>query len=205
MCIISLVTDSSINVCVGSAFLSEDQVAFRVSLLEKVAPVEDQQRVIPELQFDVEGNVTKFIFVASPFFLGEKPEHPELQVWRVSESNSDVFTLVHSTRGLVPSSTGDTNLYQYVLEEPWPVMAGDFIGMFVPDREEAKLTFYTSNVPEGPVNFYFANANNAMETFNLDARPFNINSIPLVSVEFTDNTMGEYFMMHYDMHSDGKS
>ena len=86
-------------------------------------------------------------------------------------------------------------------------LAGDFIGMFVPAREEAKLTFYATNynVPKGPVNFYFANANNAMETFNLDDGPLHINSFPLVSVEFTDNTMGECFMMHYDMHSDGKS
>ena len=168
-------------------------------------PIEGQQRVIPELQFDVEGNVTKLIFVVSPFFLVDRPEYPELQVWRVSESSTTEFRLVHSTRGLVPSSTGDTNLYQYILEEPWPVMAGDFIGMFVPDREEAKLTFYTTNVPEGPVNFYFANASDAMETFSLDAGPFNMNSIPLVSVEFTDNMMGECFMMHYDMHSHGKS
>ena len=163
-------------------------------------PVEDQQRVIPELQFDVEGNVTKLIFAASPFFLGDRPGYPELQVWRVSESSTTEFRLVHSTRdrGLVPSSTGDNNLYQYILEEPWPVMAGDFIGMFVPDREEAKLSLYTSNVPEGPVNFYFANANNAMETFNLDDGPLNMNSIPLVSVEFI-NMIGECFISQIRM------
>ena len=140
--------------------------------------------------------MTKFIFVASLLFLEDRPDYPELQVWRVSESSTTEFRLVHSTRdrGLVPSSTGDANLYQYILEEPWPVMAGDFIGMFVPDREKAKLSLYTTNVPEGPVNFYFANANNAMETFNLDDGPLNMNSIPLVSVEFTNNTIGECFI-----------
>ena len=178
-------SDSLTDECVGSPFLAKDELSFKVALLETIVPIENQLRIIPDLMFEADGYITRWIVATIDAFpFEDKPDYPDIQVWRAFEESSSEFTLVHSTSGLSPSLTDDTNLYAYVLDEPWPVMAGDFIGMYVPDKEMARLFIYSTERSAGPTNYYFLNAQSTQKTFDTSLNPFTSTSIPLVFADF---------------------
>ena len=184
---------ADVQECVGSGFITENQLSQSVNMLFNIESILDQQRIIPDMNFTVNGNITKWNFASRVLFpTTNKIGYPELQVWRVSAFDPDEFTLVHSTSGLTPRLTNDANLYEYVLDEPWPVMAGDFIGMYVPDREKAKMSLYSSDGPDGPLNYYFLNAKTAHQTFNFGHSPLMLRSIPIVSIEFITGYLQVY-------------
>ena len=177
--------DSLTDECIGSPFLAKDELSFKVALLETIVPIENQLRIIPDLMFEADGYITRWIVATIDAFpFEDKPDYPDIQVWRDFEESSSEFTLVHSTSGLSPSLTDDTNLYEYVLDEPWPVRAGDFIGMYVPDREKAKISLYLTELSDGPQNYYFLNAQSTQQTFNTSLDPFTSTSIPLLFADF---------------------
>ena len=153
--------------------------------METIVPIENQLRIVPELMFEADGNITRWIVATiDAFSFEDKLDYPDIQVWRAFEENSSEFTLVHSTSGLSPSLTDDTNLYEYVLDEPWPVRAGDFIGMYVPDKEMARLFIYSTERSDGPTNYYFLNAQSTQQTFDTSLNPFTSTNIPLVFADF---------------------
>ena len=95
--------------------------------------------VVPELTFITSGLLRKWSFVAEKTF-SVQTEYPKFQVWR---RDGQVFTAVSgtSTPSSAPSLSGYLNVYEYILDPPVPVEAGDFVGMEVPERIEAQLRF----------------------------------------------------------------
>ena len=103
-----------------------------------------EQVLLPFINFTSDANVTKLTFGAH--FNKSAPKIlscPEFQVWRASgESTVHAHKLVHSTSGVdTCEETLDFSVYEYVMERPWEVEKGDFIGVYVPWDSSLSLSY----------------------------------------------------------------
>ena len=55
-------------------------------------------------------------------------QYPELQVWR--ENTAGTYVRVASTGNMEPTQTAYLNVYEYVLDSPLQVLAGDVLGIY---------------------------------------------------------------------------
>ena len=62
------------------------------------------------------------------------------------------FVKVGNTSNMEPVQTAYLNVYEYVLDPPLPVLAGDVLGIYQPPEDESRvhLTFLEDT---GPVNW----------------------------------------------------
>ena len=65
---------------------------------------------------------------------------------------SGTFVKVENTDNAEPVQTSYLNVYEYVLDPPLPVLAGDVLGIYQPPEDESRvhLTFLEDT---GPVNW----------------------------------------------------
>ena len=61
--------------------------------------------------------------------------YPEFQVWRRVGGNTNNITKVISTIANSSSTTNLSNVHVQTLSTPQPVMAGDFLGVLVPEHQ----------------------------------------------------------------------
>ena len=110
--------------------LAEARVAFNSS-------ASTMRAVVPELKFTTSGLLTKWIFAAQ-YTTILNSAYPHFQVWRKTGST---FTAVEGTitSSSLPSRSTFLNVYEYFLEPPVPVEAGDFVGMVVPGSNDGRL------------------------------------------------------------------
>ena len=140
------------------------------------------QIVSPHNSFTCDGNVTKWImrwqqisFMTSSF--------PELQVWRPSNEANATFQLVGRTAITAdPGATRDIadNVFEFTVNPPLPVQAGDVLGIYQPAESRIKL-FYE---PEGSNKALFQSGVNNLSIF--PNSPLTVESImraPLISAE----------------------
>ena len=60
--------------------------------------------------------------------------YPEFRVWRRAGGNASNITKVVSTIVSSPSTTNQSNIYVQTLSTPQLVMAGDFLGILIPEH-----------------------------------------------------------------------
>ena len=159
-------------------------------LIGNFAYIYSQQMIIPDISFTMSGSILKLTFAAQ--YRQSATQYPELQVWR---NMSGTFVKVGNTDNTEPVQTSYLNVYEYLLDPPLPVLAGDVLGIYQPPEDESRvhLTFLRNT---GPVNWYRDSATGPLDTYVIDTQSQK-NMLPLVAVnfepdgEFADRVLSE--------------
>ena len=171
----------------AEGFISRERLVEGALLIGDFAYAYSQQSVIPDINFTTSGSVTKLTFAAQ--YRASATQYPELQVWR---NMTGTFVKVGNTSNTEPIQTAYLNVYEYILDPPLPVLAGDVLGIYQPPEDESRfhLTFLEDT---GPVNWYRDSATGPLDTFVIDTQPQR-NMLPLVAVTFEPD--GELNLLH---------
>ena len=140
-------------------FISRERLAEEALLIGDFAYTYSQQTIIPDISFTMSGSVVRLTFAAQ--YRESATQYPELQIWR---NMSGAFVKVGNTSNMEPVQTAYLNVYEYVLDPPLPVLAGDVLGIYQPPEDESRvhLTFLEDT---GPVNWYRDSASGPLVTF----------------------------------------
>ena len=147
---------------------------------------DQQQRIIPHINFTCDGSITKWIVGAKWDASGQRVHFPDLQVWRSTGEN--VYTRVGSTT-LNFASESATGIYEFTPSEPVEFHNGDILGIFQPSNSNSRLRlFYEEN--NGPTNYYEETHNNDVDppsdTFTItEGMTSTQNDLPLITVEIS--------------------
>ena len=145
----------------------------------------DRQLIIPNTTFTRNGSVVRWTFAAQ--YSASAPQYPELQVWR--ENTTDTYVKVGNTRNMEPAQTAYLNVFEYVLDPPLQVVAGDVLGIHQPSSANSRLhLLFLEN--SNYVNWYTA-APTPQDSFMVAGSQTN-NVLPLVTVSFEPE--GELYM-----------
>ena len=172
-------------------FISRERLAEEALLIGDFAYTYRQQTIIPDINFTMSGSVVRFTFAAQ--YRESATLYPELQVWR---NMSGTFVKVGHTSNTEPVQTAYLNVYEYVLDAPLPVLAGDVLGIYQPPEDESRvhLTFLEAT---GPVNWYRDSVTGPLDTFMIDIQSQR-NMLPLVAVTFKpDGELNQLYMELY--------
>ena len=136
-----------------------------------------QQLIIPNTTFTQNGSVVRWTFAAQ--YRASATQYPELQVWR--ENTTGRYVKVGSTVNMVPIQTAYLNVYEYVLDPPLQVLAGDVLGIHQPSFANSRLhLLFLQN--SSYVNWYIT-ASRPQDSFMVTGSQTN-NFLPLVTVSF---------------------
>ena len=160
-------------------FITRERMADEALLIGDFAdPNQDnQQLIIPNMTFTSSGSVVRWTFVAQ--YRASATQYPELQVWR--ENTTGTYVKVGSTCNMEPAQTAYLNVYEYVLDPPLQVLAGDVLGIHQPSSRNGRvqLLFLSDS---NHVNWY-TEVSRPQESFMVAGSQTN-NALPLVAVSF---------------------
>ena len=148
---------------------------------------DEQQRIIPQINFTCDGAITKWIVDGRWDNSGMHDWYPDLQIWRVTGPNT--FTKVGNTTLRIETGSRDMTYYEYSPPTPLSFQAGDVLGIFQPDMGKNCLRLYFQS-GAGPQNYYERLDNNDIvepppsDVFTLGTM-FQ-NDLPLISVETSE-------------------
>ena len=136
-----------------------------------------QQLIIPDITFTRSGSVVRWTFAAQ--YRASATQYPELQVWR--ENTTGTYVKVGSTVNMEPAQTAYLNVYEYVLDPPLQVLAGDVLGIYQPSSRNSRLhlSFLSDS---NHVNWY-TEVSRPQDSFVVNGSKTN-NVVPLVAVLF---------------------
>ena len=100
-----------------------------------------RQVLIPDMNFNCTGSITKWIFSAQ--WEGNSPAFTELQVWRKVNGTGNVYTTVGATT--IQANQSSSEMYEYPVDPPLAFQEGDILGYFQPRREISQLDLYLQN------------------------------------------------------------
>ena len=137
----------------------------------------DRQLIIPNTTFTRNGSVVRWTFAAQ--YRRSATQYPELQVWR--ENTTGRYVKVGSTVNMEPNQTAYLNVYEYVLDLPLQVLAGDVLGIHQPSSGNSRLHLLFLE-DSSYVNWYIT-ASRPQDSFTVTSSQTN-NVLPLVTVSF---------------------
>ena len=109
----------------------------------------DKYEVIPEFRIPHSGVLTRWLFAAR-LSLTLSRDNPQLHVWRRLPNKAlDAYFLVHSAN-LQLDRGSSLGTYEYTLEIPAPVKAGDILGFYQPPWDVLQFNLAVLN-NEGPL------------------------------------------------------
>ena len=127
--------------------------------------------VIPNMMIATSGLLTKWTFAAKFKHDGEEGSWPELQIWRKSSESANQYTKIGETSMEPRPVSGYLNVFEYDLSEhPIEVKAGDVLGVYQPDLEDAQ--YMLGLLAEGsdieiPTNYIVYDVDSSIEEFNI--------------------------------------
>ena len=122
---------------------------------------ETELRLFPNVTFECEGRIDKWIFAAEE--KGNGVKYPTAQIWR-RLLESDIFEKVQSST-LQPTRSENLNVYEYVPDPPLQFRPGEVLGLHYPASSESSYTLY-SQEGAGTMNFRMQNQNSpSIEAF----------------------------------------
>ena len=139
------------------------------------------------MNFTRSGSVVRWTFAAQ--YSASATQYPELQVWR--ENTTGTYVKVGSTGNMEPIQTAYLNVYEYVLDPPIQVLAGDVLGIYQPSSRNSR------------VQLLFLSDSSHVNWYNVSSRPQNSfvvagsrtnNALPLVTVSFDPE--GEFVYLY---------
>ena len=158
-------------------FISRERLVEGAFLIRDFAYIYSQQTIIPDINFTTSGAVVRLTFAAQ--YRASATQYPEVQVWR---NMTGTFVKVGNISNTEPIQAAYLNVYEYVLDPPLPVLAGDVLGIYQPPEAVSRvhLTFVRAT---GPVNWYRDSATGPLDTFVIGTESQR-NMLPLVAVTF---------------------
>ena len=158
-------------------FITRERLADEALLIGDFAEMYGQQVIIPEMIFTSSGSILRWTFAAQ--YDASATQYPELQVWR--ENTTGRYMKVGSTVNMEPIQTAYLNVYEYVLDPPLQVLAGDVLGIHQPSSRDSRvhLLFLTDS---NHVNWY-TSAPRPQDSFMVADSQTN-NVLPLVALSF---------------------
>ena len=161
----------------AQGFISREILVEEALLIGDFAYTYSQQTIIPGINFTMSGSVVRLTFAAQ--YRESATQYPELQVWR---NMTGTFVKVGNAGNMEPVQTAYLNVYEYVLDPPLPLLAGDVLGIYQPPEDESRihLTFLRDT---GPVNWYRDSTTGPLDTFVIDTQTQR-NMLHLVAVVF---------------------
>jgi len=115
------------------------------------------QRIIPNLRFDCDGAVTKWIVGA--YWSRNGVLFPDLQLWRRNESG--VYNQVGNTT--LTTRYNASWLYEFAVDPSLPFQRGDILGIFQPSGSQSRLRIVYRIGSENSTNYVFNTAENVTE------------------------------------------
>ena len=115
-----------------------------------------RQQITPDLRFTCDGLITSWIIGGD--WNGNNTPFPELQVWR--NIGNDTYQKIHGTIAEFPTMR-ISYVYVYSDFQPIPVLAGDILGMFIPNN--LRLTPF-SEAARSPTNYYLPSGDSEEST-----------------------------------------
>ena len=176
------------------AFITRERLADKALFIPDFVYMYGRQLIIPSMTFTSSGSVVRWTFAAR--YRASATQYPELQVWR--ENTTGTYVKVGSTGNMEPAQTAYLNVYEYVLDPPLQVLAGDVLGIYQPSSRNSRvqLSFLSdSNL----VNWY-TKVSRPQDTFMVAGSQTN-NVLPLVTVSF--ETEGELICILDKKNADG--
>ena len=137
----------------------------------------ERQVIIPNTTFTRNGSVVRWTFVAIDRESGT--QYPELQVWR--ENTTGRYVKVGSTSNMEPAEAAYLSVYEYVLDSPLQVLAGDVLGIYQPSSADSRL--HLLFLENSSYVSWYVTAARPQESFMVVGSQTN-NSLPLVEVSF---------------------
>ena len=158
-------------------FITKEKLANEALLIGDFVEMYGQQTIIPDMIFTSSGSILSWTFAAQ--YDASATQYPELQVWR--ENTTGTYMKVGSTVNMEPIQTAYLNVYEYILDPPLQVLAGDVLGIHQPSSRDSRvhLLFLTDS---NHVNWY-TRAPRPQDSFMVDDSPTN-NVLPLVALSF---------------------
>ena len=162
-------------------FITRERLADEALLIGNfVDPDRNQngiQLIMPGMTFTRNGSVVRWTFVAR--YRASGTQYPELQVWR--ESTTGTYVKVGNTSNMEPNQAAYLNVYEYVLDPPLQVLAGDVLGIYQPSYRNSRL-YISSMSDSNQVNWHITTPG-PQNSFMVAGSQTN-NVLPLVAVSF---------------------
>ena len=143
-----------------------------------------RQVLIPAMNFNCTGRVTKWIF---PARWGGEDEDAflRLQVWTRASSITDTYNRTGATTVQVRAQSS-SGVYEITANPPLPFTEGDIVGYFQPDSEIAQLNLYLED--SEIITTYRDDVDEEQAwplsaVFNLDTAEDTGDDYPLIAVE----------------------
>ena len=158
-------------------FITRERLADEAFFIRDFTYMYGRQLIIPNMTFTRSGSVVRWTFVAR--YRASATQYPELQVWR--ENTTGTYVKVGSTGNMEPIQTAYLNVYEYVLDPPLQVLAGDMLGIYQPSSTNSRvqLLFLSDS---NHVNWY-TEVSRPQDFFVVTGSLIN-NVLPLVAVSF---------------------
>ena len=135
------------------------------------------QLIMPGMTFTSSGSVVRWTFAAQ--YRASATQYPELQVWR--ENTTGTYVKIGNTSNMEPNQTAYLNVYEYVLDPPLQVLAGDVLGIYLPSSSSSRIHL-SSMSDSNQVNWHITGPE-PQESFMVTGSQTN-NVLPLVAVSF---------------------
>ena len=137
--------------------MSVDELREKARFIPNFADVEDEFLLFPHMNITQDGYLVKWTFTAED--LDEDhggTEYPDLYILRLPTGDTDYMeyeyegveswmmdhadgVIIVYLNGSQSVSTNYPNVYEYTVEPPMPVQAGDFIAIYQPPDDDARL------------------------------------------------------------------
>ena len=160
-----------------------------VLLYDSIEERDQQQRILPSMNFSCSGNISKWTFVARSQAGANRDQYPRFQLWRLNGTRR--YRRVYESSDM--SSQSDFTVEEYMPDNPVPFEAGDIFGVYQPQQSHRRLSVRHVDVPDGYgyTNYYRSNVM-SLEVFNTDVLT-RANNYPLVAVNTSEyhNTLSD--------------
>ena len=160
------------------------RILLRLETVGRRIYTQKRQQITPNIKFTCDGLITKWILGAK--WNNYNNLYPELQVWRSTGNN-----VYHKINGTVINIAAEspTHIYEYDNFSPIPVLAGDILGVFIPQTLSSRLRLWSES-DNGPTVYYVdtESANESpVDAIDLKHMPSLLSTsyLPLVTVEMS--------------------
>ncbi len=154
--------------------------AIMAALQQSVQDNQQQQHLIPAINFTCHGFITKWILAAK---WADTLRLPELQTW--NSSDGITYTKQGATTVSLEGGSAEMAYYEYSPNPPHEFNDGDVLGMFIPD--DTRLAVFFEQVDSAMLN-YVDNAGNGVYSppegdFAITTADTTVTAAPLIAVE----------------------
>ena len=176
-CFVVLLGESAGSCTEG--FITRERLANEALLIGDFADpnLGNQQLIIPNMTFTSNGSVVRWTFAAQ--YRASATQYSELQVWR--ESTTGTYVKVGSTGNMEPNQTAYLNVYEYVLDPPLQVLAGDVLGIYQPSSGNSRVHLLFALNSNHVI--WYTEVSEPQNSFMVTGSEEN-NALPLVTVSF---------------------